>query len=127
MLVLDTANRDPSTMGALTPPPLLGTSGGALGDSVTVHDTDEAGDDAGVEKEEEEPDSNTVGGGGTPSTIESLRNPVACPVVGALSLSMVVSQATGSPVSAKTNLLLARRFSISSHHKTTIYHRIYKR
>lgn len=107
--MLDTANRDPSTMATLTPP-LLGTSGAALGDSVTVQDTDGA-------EEDEEADSSTVGGGGAPSTIESLRNPWA--PAGALSLSMVVSQATGSPVSAKTNLLLARRFSIAlSNHRT---------
>lgn len=46
---------------------------------------------------------------------ESLRNVVDPPGVVhvvALSLSAVVSHATCSPVSAKTNLLLARRFNI---------------
>ena len=49
----------------------------------------------------------TEGCGGTPSTRDSRRPGVA------LSLSMVVSQALTSPVSARTNRLLARRFNMS--------------
>lgn len=108
----ETANRDPSTtFGVIWLPLLLATSAGADVDELCVS-LDGAEEDNAVVMVGDV--SNRVGGGGTPSTIESLRKPApCCPAAGAASLSMVVSQATGSPVSAKTNLLLARRFNIS--------------
>lgn len=105
-------SRDPSTIVELRLTLLMATSGEVEAEEFCVSVVDVAEGNDGDTRDTVSDGNNSTAGS------ESLRNvdPPGVVQVVALSLSAVVSHATCSPVSAKTNLLLARRFNIVFFH-----------
>lgn len=105
-------SRDPSTIVELRLTLLMATSGEVEAEEFCVSVVDVVEGNDGDTRDTVSDGNNSTAGS------ESLRNvdPPGVVQVVALSLSAVVSHATCSPVSAKTNLLLARRFNIVFFH-----------